>query len=87
MKSSGTTNTVLTFVLAVLVLAGVYFALRAIFGQRQLRTMRAEVVRCQSNLAHLQLLMRDAVEYGKTHPDIKPVLEPFEAKPASHRTP
>lgn len=84
---SGTTNAVLTFVLAVLVLAGVLFVLQTIFRTRELRTMQAQTIACQSNLNHLNLLLNDAVQYGKTHPDIDPVLEPFEAKPASHRLP
>ena len=32
----------------------------------------------------LNLLLNEAVIYGKTHPDINRVLQPFEAKPATH---
>jgi hypothetical protein len=81
MKSG--TNAVLTVVLAVLVLAGVYFDLRAVFSQRQLRTMQAQTIACQSNMNRVGLLLNEAVQYGKTHPDINPVLQPFEGKPAA----
>jgi len=81
---SGTTNVVLTYVLAVLVLAGVYFDLRTVFAQRQLRTLQAQTIACQSNMQHLNLLLNEAVVYGKTHPDINRVIEPFEVKPPAH---
>lgn len=81
---SGSTNVILAYVLAVLVLAGVYFDLRVIFSQRQLRTLQAQTIACQSNFNRLNLLLNDAVIYGKTHPDITRVIEPFEAKPPVH---
>jgi len=81
---TGTTNTILTLALTVLVLAGVLFALQAIFRTRELRTLQAQTIVCQSNLNRLNLLLNEAVQYGKTHPDINPVLQPFEAKPAAH---
>jgi len=77
-------NTVLTFVLAVLVLASVLFALQSIFRARELRNLQAQTIACQSNLNRLNLLMNDAIIYGKVHPDITRVLQPFEAKPATH---
>lgn len=78
-----TTNTVLTCVLAVLVLAGVLFAMKTIIRTRELRTMQAQAMACQSNMNHLTLLLNEAVQYGKTHPDINHILQPFEAKPAA----
>ena len=81
---SGTTNIVLTWVLAVIVLAGVFFALRAIFSQKQLRTMQAQVILCQTTMNRLNVVLNEAAQYGKTHPDIDHVLQPFEAKPAAH---
>jgi len=81
---SGTTNTVLTVVLAVLVLSGVLFALQTIFRARELRTLQAQTFACQSNMNHLNLLLNEAIQYGKAHPDINPILQPFEAKPAAH---
>jgi len=80
MKSE-TTNTVLTFVLAVLVLAGVLFALQSIFRSRELRNLQAQTIACQSNMNRLNLLLNEAIIYGKVHPDIDHVIQPFEAKP------
>jgi hypothetical protein len=78
-----TTNTVLTWVLAVLVLAGVLFALKTIMRTRELRTMQAQAVACQANMNRLNLLLNESIQYGRTHPDIDRVLQPFEAKPAA----
>lgn len=76
------TNTVLTVVLAVLVLAGVLFALQTIFRQRQFRTMQSQIIACNSNMQRVGGLLNEAAQYGKTHPDINPVLQPFMGKPA-----
>lgn len=77
-------NTVLTFVLAILVLASVLFALQSIFRSRALRNLQSQTIACQSNMNRLNLLMQDAIIYGKVHPDINRVLQPFETKPATH---
>jgi hypothetical protein len=45
-----TTNTILTWVLAVLVLAGVLFALKTIFRARELRMVQGQAVACQTNM-------------------------------------
>lgn len=84
---SGTTNAVLTIVLALLVLAGVLFVLQTIFRERELRSMQTEILARRSNMNRAVLLLNEAAQYGKTHPDIKPILEPFERKPATHRAP
>lgn len=84
---SGTTNIVLTWVLAVLLLAGVLFALQTIFRSRELRALQIQTFACQSTLQRLNVVLNEAVEYGKTHPDINKVLEHFEKKPAAHKLP
>jgi len=81
---SGITNTVLTWVLAVIVLAGVLFALQTIFRSRELRMLQSQVIVCQSTMNRLNVVLNEAVQYGKTHPDIDHVLQPFETKPAAH---
>ena len=78
-----TTNTILTLVLALLVLAGVLFALQSIFRTREFRTLQAQVVARQTNMNRLNLLLNEAVVYGKTHPDINRIIQPFEAKPVA----
>jgi hypothetical protein len=79
-----TTNTILTWVLGALVLLGALFALQAIFRARELRTLQTQVIACQSNMNRLNLLLTEGLQYGKTHPDINRVLQPFEAKSAAH---
>jgi hypothetical protein len=81
---SGTSNTVLTVVLAVLLLADVLFALRTIILTRESRTLLAQVNLRNTNMQRLNLLLNEAVIYGKTHPDINRVIQPFEAKPVAH---
>ncbi len=78
-----TTNTVLTLVLAVLVVAGVIFALQSIFRTREFRTLQSQIIARQTNLNRLNLLLNEAIVYGKTHPDINRIVQPFEAKPAA----
>ena len=78
-----TTNTVLSWVLAALVLAGVLFALRTIIRTRELRTMQGQAIACQASMNHLNILLNEAVQYGKAHPDINHILQPFEAKPVA----
>jgi len=77
-----TTNTVLTWVLGALVLLGALFALQTIFRMREFRTLQAQAITCQTSLSRLNLLLNESVLYGKTHPDINRVLQPFEAKSA-----
>jgi len=80
---SGITNTVLTLILAVLLLCDVWFALRTIIVTRELRTLQAQVIARQTNMNRLNLLLNEAVIYGKTHPDINRVIQPFETKPVA----
>jgi ABC-type transporter Mla subunit MlaD len=78
-----TTNTVLTLVLALLVVAGVIFALQSIFRTREFRTLQSQIIARQTNLNRLNLLLNEAIFYGKTHPDINRIVQPFEAKPVA----
>lgn len=80
---SDTTNTILTLLLALLVLAGVVFALQSIFRQREVRNLQAQVVARQTNMNRLNLLLNEAMVYGKTHPDINRIIQPFVAKPVT----
>ena len=50
-----TTNTVLTLVLALLVVAGVIFALQSIFRTREFRTLQSQIIARQTNLNRLNL--------------------------------
>ena len=78
-----TTNTVLTLLLALLVLAGVLFAVQSILRTREFRTLQAQIFSRQTNMNRLNLLLNEAVVYGKTHPDINRIIQPFETKPVA----
>jgi len=78
-----TTNTILTLLLALLVLAGVLFALQSIFRQREFRNLQGQVIARQTNMNRLNLLLNESVVYSKTHPDINRVIQPFVAKPVA----
>ena len=78
-----TTNTILTLLLALSVLAGVLFALQSIFRQREFRNLQAQVIARQTNMNRLNLLLNEALVYGKTHPDVNRIIQPFIAKPAA----
>jgi hypothetical protein len=79
-----TTNAILTFVLGVLVVLGVVFALKTINHTREIRQIQAQVANSQRIVGVLNLLLNESIEYGKTHPDITPIIQPFETKPAAH---
>jgi hypothetical protein len=74
------TNMILTFVLGVLIVLGVIFALRAVIHTREFRALQTQMIVSQGNLNRLNLLFNDAVQYGKTHPDINRILAPYETK-------
>jgi hypothetical protein len=78
-----TTNAILTFLLAALVVLGAVFALQTVFHTRELRTLQIQIIGYQADLNRVNLLLNDAVQYSKTHPDINQVIQPFEAKPAT----
>jgi len=78
-----TTHTILTLLLALLVLAGVLFALQSIFRTREFRTLQSQVIARQTNLNRLNALLNEAIVYGKTHPDINRIIQPFESKPVA----
>jgi len=77
-------NTVLTFLLGVSVVFGVVFALRTVFHTRELRSLQSQMLTCQVNVNRLNLTLNAAAQYGKTHPDIEHIIQPFEPKAAAH---
>jgi hypothetical protein len=79
-----TTNTVLTFILGVLVLLGVVFALKTINQTRELHSLASQAMTANTALIREQAFFNDCLDYGKTHPDINRILQPFETKPAVH---
>jgi hypothetical protein len=79
-----TTNTVLTLILAVLVLGGVLFALQTIFRTRELRSISLQANMANSTLMQEQALFNDCLEYSKTHPAITPILDSVQPRAARH---
>lgn len=78
-----TTNAVLTFILGVLVLLGVIFALKTINHTRELRSLANQAMIANKGLISQQPFFNDCFEYSKTHPDIDRVFQPA-TKPAIH---
>lgn len=78
-----TTNTVLTLVLAALVLASVLLTLQTMLRTREFGSMNAQLSFARNSLIQEQALFNDCHEYAKTHPDINRLLQPFEPKPAA----
>ncbi len=82
-----TMNTVLTFVLGVLALLGVIFALKTIFHTREIRSLQLAIPQ-KSYMLTVQSLYNDSAEYGKTHPDIIRILQTVQTpKPATRSAP
>ena len=72
-----TTNTVLTFILGVLVLLGVIFALKTINQTRELRSLANQAMAVNTGLIREQAFFNDCLEYSKAHPDIQPILKKY----------
>ena len=80
-----TTDTVLKFVLAVLVILAVVFALQTIFRTRELRSLTQQATMDQNNLIRMQTLYNDALAYSQKNPspDLTRILQAVQAKPAT----
>lgn len=86
---SDTTNTILVFVLGCFVVLDVLFAVRAVAGQREFRSLQLQAGQSQTGLIQLQQLqslVRDVQEYDKLHPnpELGRILAGVQAKPATH---
>ena len=84
MKSDLTT-TVLNFVLAVLVILGVVFALLTITRQRELRVLTATARVANATLMKAQGLANDATAYNATakNPEMTRILQSVQPKTAA----
>jgi hypothetical protein len=82
----GMTNTVLTFVLGVLAVAGVIFALQTIFLTRELRTLTMQATFSNTSLAQAQSLAADVGAYNQKNPspELTKLLQSIQTKPAAH---
>jgi hypothetical protein len=64
-----TTNTVLTFVLGVLALLGVIFALQTIFRTREYRSLNFQAAVANNTFMRIQALANDAQAYNQKSPN------------------
>jgi hypothetical protein len=67
MKSE-TTNTVLTFVLGMLAIAGAIFAVQTIFLTREFRSLTVQATVANNNLMQVQALAQDVGAYNQKNP-------------------
>jgi hypothetical protein len=80
-----TTNAILTFVLGVLAVAGVVFALQTIFLTRELRQMTIQASFANNSILQAQALAADVTAYNQKNPspELTKILQAVQAKPAA----
>jgi hypothetical protein len=85
MKSDGTT-TLLNFVLWMLVILGVVFAIWGITRQRELRQLTTNATIANARLLQAQSLANDATVFNASakNPDLTRILQSVQPKPAAH---
>jgi hypothetical protein len=80
-----TTDTVLKFVLAALVILAVIFALQTIFRTRELRSLTQQATMANNNLLRVQSLCNDTLAYSQKNPSLEltRILQAVQVKPAT----
>ena len=63
-----TTNTILTFVLGVLAVAGVIFAMQTFFLTKEFRALTVQATIANNSLMQVQALANDAAAYNQKSP-------------------
>jgi hypothetical protein len=81
----GMTNTILTFALGVLAVAGVILVLRTVIQTRELRAMTIQAAGENGYLNQAQLLLNDVTAYNQKSPspELTKILQSVQAKPAA----
>jgi hypothetical protein len=82
-----TTNTILTFVLGVLILLDVIFALRTVNSTREFRSLEIQANQAQAALVQIQQvesIANDAMAYNQKNPnaELTRILQAAQVKPA-----
>jgi hypothetical protein len=82
-----TTNTILTFVLGVLILLDVIFALRTVNSTREFRSLESQANQAQAALLQIQQvgsIANDAMAYNQKNPnaELTRILQAAQVKPA-----
>ena len=80
------TNCILTFVLGVLAVAGVIFALQTIFLTREFRSLTVQAAMANSSLMQVQSLANDVATYNQkaASPELTKILQSAQAKVTAH---
>ena len=80
-----TTNAILTFVLGVLAVAGVIFALQTIFLTREFRQLSVQATFANNSILQAQALAADVASYNQKNPSLElaKILQAVQAKPAA----
>jgi hypothetical protein len=80
-----TTNAILTFVLGVLAVAGVVFALQTIFLTREFRQLSVQASFANNSILQAQTLAGDVAAYNQKYPnpELTKVLQAVQARPAA----
>lgn len=80
-----TTTTLLNFVLAVLVILGVVFALMTMSRTRDLRQLSLNAATANNNIMRVNALMNDVVAYNATakSPELAQAIALLQPKPAT----
>jgi len=80
-----TTNTVLTYILGVLALLGVIFALKTINHSREYRSLTGQAAQANTALARVQALANDTLIFNQKNPnpELTRILQSAQSKPAT----
>ncbi len=83
---SDTTTTVLNFVLLVLAICGVFFAISTFTRTRELRLIAPQAQADNNVLARMQVLANQVAEYNQKNPspELTRILQSIQAKPATN---
>ena len=80
-----TLNGILTFVLGVLVVLGVVFALRVVNVTHEMRQLSTAATQANASVMRAQGLLNETVAYNKKYPDpqLNTILQSLQTKPAN----
>ena len=83
---SDTTTTALNFILAVLVLFGVFYAYLSIMRTREARAIAPVAMQANTKAMMFQSLVTDVINYNSQakSPEITRMLQSLQSKPAAH---
>ena len=79
-------NGILTYVLGVLVVLAVYFALKVVFLTRESRSLQAQEVQASARMAQTDAVFKEAQLYNQKYqsPDLTRIIQSAQSKSANH---